>query len=153
MRSSGPPSLTPPPPFDPDSSSGSKLPSNLSPEAYARLMEQMRSMQATNQQMQDQLLRLQQQLNERDRPKLHRPARIENEASNDYSAVVRLGFRALKWLFLFLIGVAIACIASAGLQAPGVLQALISLMSTILAPLIVLILCVMATAAVIESMK
>jgi hypothetical protein len=153
MRSSGPPSITPPPPMDPDSASGSKSQSHLSPEAFARLLEQMRSMQSANQQMRDQLLRLQQQLEDRDRFKVPPPAQVENGGSSDYSTVVRLGFRALKWLFLFLIGFAIACVVSATLQAPGVLQALISLMSTIMAPLIVLILCVMIAAALFESLK
>lgn len=151
MRSSGPPSITPPP-TDPDSASGSPQP-QLSPAEIARLREQMRTMQNANQHMQAQLLRLQQQLEERDRTGLHRPIQIGNESSNDYSTIVRMGFRALKWLFLFLIGFAIACVVSASLQAPQVLQALISLMSTILAPLIVLVLCVMAAAAIIESLK
>jgi hypothetical protein len=110
-------------------------------------------MQNANQQMHTQLLRLQQQLEERDRAPIQSPAQIENEGFYGYSIVVRLGFKSLKWLFLFLIGFAIACIVSASLQAPQVLQALISLMSAILAPLIVLVLCVMAVAAIIESLK
>ncbi len=113
----------------------------------------MRTMQHANQQMQAQLLRLQQQLEERDRMRVQRPIQIGNESSNDYSTVVRLGFRALKWLFLFLIGFAIACVVSASLQAPQVLQALMSLISTIVVPLIVLILCVMVGAAIVESLK
>jgi hypothetical protein len=125
----------------------------LSPEAVAKLIEQMRTMQNANQQMQAQLLRLQQQLEERDRVRIQRPIQIGNESSNDYSTVVRLGFRALKWLFLFLIGFAIACVVSASLQAPQVLQALMSLISTIVVPLIVLILCVMVGAAIVESLR
>lgn len=152
MRSSGPPSITPPP-TDPDSASGSASQPQLSPAEVARLREQMRTMQSANQQMQAQLLRLQQQLEERDRPRMQRPIQISSENSSDYSTIVRLGFRALKWLFLFLIGFAIACVVSASLQASQVLDALISLMSTILAPLIVLILCVMAAAAIVESLK
>lgn len=153
MRSSDPPSGTPPPPTDSGSATGSPAQLRSSPEEVARLKEQMRTMQNANQQMQAQLLRLQQQLEERDRLKIHRPVQVGNESSNDYSIVVKLGFRALKWLFLFLVGFAIACVVSASLQAPQVLQALISLISTILTPLIVLILCVMAGAAIVESLK
>ncbi|UIE39367.1 hypothetical protein [Leptodesmis sichuanensis] len=151
MRSPGPPSVNPPP--SPNSSIPELSPTQLSPEAVARLIEQMRTMQQANQQMQAQLLRLQQQLEERDRMRIQRPIQIGNESSNDYSTVVRLGFRALKWLFLFLIGFAIACVVSASLQAPQVLQALMSLISTIVVPLIVLILCVMVGAAIVESLK
>lgn len=151
MRSPGPPSVNPPPPSN--SSIPELSPTQLSPEAVARLIEQMRTMQHANQQMQAQLLRLQQQLEERDRMRVQRPIEIGNESSNDYSTVVRLGFRALKWLFLFLIGFAIACVVSASLQAPQVLQALMSLISTIVVPLIVLILCVMVGAAIVESLK
>ncbi len=151
MRSPGPPSVNPSP--SPNSSIPELSPTQLSPEAVARLIEQMRTMQQANQQMQAQLLRLQQQLEERDRMRIQRPIQIGNESSNDYSTVVRLGFRALKWLFLFLIGFAIACVVSASLQAPQVLQALMSLISTIVVPLIVLILCVMVGAAIVESLK
>lgn len=152
MRSPGPPSITPPP--SPDAASTPQLSqAQLSPEAVADLIEQMRTMQNANQQMQAQLLRLQQQLEERDRAKIQRPIQISNESSNDYSNVAKLGFRALKWLFLFLIGFAIACVVSASLQAPQVLQALISLMSTVVAPLIILILCVVVGAVIVESLK
>lgn len=151
MRSPGPPSANPPSP--PNSSVPELSQTQLSPEAVAKLIEQMRTMQNANQQMQAQLLRLQQQLEERDRVRIQRPIQIGNESSNDYSTVVRLGFRALKWLFLFLIGFAIACVVSASLQAPQVLQALMSLISTIVVPLIVLILCVMVGAAIVESLR
>jgi len=120
----------------------------------ARLTEQLRAMHLENQQMQTQLQRMQQQLNERDRPLVPtRPIQSLTENANDYSTVVRLGFKALKWLFLFLIGFSIACVVSASLKAPQVLETLISLMSMILAPLIVLTLCVMVGAAILESLK
>lgn len=123
-------------------------------EEIALLTEQLRAMHAANQQMQAQLQRLQQQLNDRDRPIAPmRPIQLSTENASDYSTVVRLGFKALKWLFLFLIGFSIACVVSASLQAPQVLETLISLMSMILAPLIVLTLCVMAGAAILESLK
>ncbi|EKQ70532.1 hypothetical protein OsccyDRAFT_0826 [Leptolyngbyaceae cyanobacterium JSC-12] len=67
----------------------------------ARLTEQLRAMHLENQQMQTQLQRMQQQLNERDRPLVPtRPIQSLTENANDYSTVVRLGFKALKWLFL-----------------------------------------------------
>ncbi|MDX2240228.1 MAG: hypothetical protein NW224_06050 [Leptolyngbyaceae cyanobacterium bins.302] len=123
-------------------------------ETIARLTEQLHAMQFSNQQMQAQLQRMQQQLEEHDRVKPPtRPMPITPETANDYSTVIRLGFKALKWLFLFLIGFSIACVVSASLQAEPVLAALISLMSMILAPLIVLTLCVLIGAAVLESLK
>ncbi|MBF2029802.1 MAG: hypothetical protein IGS48_24115 [Oscillatoriales cyanobacterium C42_A2020_001] len=128
--------------------------SSLKDDEIALLTEQLKAMHSANQQMQAQLQRLQQQLNERDRPVAPtRPIQISTESASDYSTVVRLGFKALKWLFLFLIGFSIACVVSASLQAPQVLETLTSLMSMILAPLIVLTLCVMVAAAILESLK
>jgi hypothetical protein len=77
----------------------------------------------------------------------------EPDYVSNYSSVVKLSFRLLKWLFLSLIGFSLACVVSASLQSPQVLQALISLMSTVLAPLIVLMLCILAGAIVIESLR
>ena len=127
---------------------------SASSEEIAVLTEQLRTMQSANQQLQAQLVYLQQQLNERDREvPTPRPPQLLTESPNEYSSIFRLGFKALKWLFLFLVGFAIACVVSASLQAPQVLEALISLMSAILAPLIVLILCIIAGAAILESLK
>ncbi len=124
------------------------------PEIIAQLTAQLQAMEARNRQMQAQLTHMQQQLADRDRANIPtRPLHITTETEHDYSTVVRLGFKSLKWLFLFLIGFSIACVVSASLQAPQVLGALTSLMSTILAPLIVLTLCVMVGAAVLESLK
>lgn len=127
-------------------------------DAIASLTEQLKAAQATNQQLQAQLYQLQQEMtqqrvDQRDRAVPTRPLQPIPELPNDYSTVVRLGFKALKWLFLFLVGFSIACVVSASLQAPQVLDTLISLMSMIIAPLIVLILCVMAGAAILESLK
>jgi uncharacterized coiled-coil protein SlyX len=123
-------------------------------ETIAKLTAQLQAMQFSNQQMQAQLQRLQQQLEDRDRiTPPTRPIQITPDGGNEYSTVVRLGFKALKWLFLFLIGFSIACVVSASLQAQPVLTALITLMSMILAPLIVLTLCVMIGAALLESLK
>lgn len=123
-------------------------------ETIAKLTAQLQAMQFNNQQMQAQLQHLQQQLEYRDRVKPPaRPVHITPDSAHEYSTVVRLGFKALKWLFLFLIGFSIACVVSASLQAQPVLSALITLMSMILAPLIVLTLCVMIGAALLESLK
>lgn len=143
------------------SSQRSQNPHNLSSsmaqndaETIARLTEQLRVMQSDNQQLQAQLHQMQQQLEDRDRTQPPtRPLQVTSDTANDYSTVVRLSFRALKWLFLFLIGFAIACVVAASLQAQPALAALISLMSMILAPLIVLTLCVMIGAAIVESLK
>jgi hypothetical protein len=123
-------------------------------DTIAQLTAQLQTMHAHNQQMQAQLSRMQQQLEARDRFDMpNRPIQITSESAHDYSTIVRLSFKALKWLFLFLIGFSIACVVSASLQAPQVLAALISLMSMILAPLIVLTLCVMVGTAILESLK
>ena len=146
------PSLSPQRFQHPHHSAIPMVPNNA--ETIAQLTAQLQAMQSSNQQMQAQLQYLQQQLEERERAKMPtRPIQISPETANDYSTVVRLGFKALKWLFLFLIGFSIACVVSASLQVPHVLAALISLMSMILAPLIVLTLCVMAGAAILESLK
>lgn len=118
------------------------------------LTEQLRAMQASNQQMQAKLHVLQQQLEERDRVKMpNRPIQVTHETVSDYSTVVRLCFKALKWLLLFFIGFSVACVVSASLQAQPVLATLINLMSMILAPLIVLTLCMMVGAAILESLR
>lgn len=122
-------------------------------DAIAILTEQLKAAQTANQQLQAQLYWLQQQMEQRDRTVPNRPMPFAPEIPNDYSTVVRLSFKALKWLFLFLVGFSIACVVSASLQAPQVLETLTTLMSMILAPLIVLILCVMVGAAVLESLK
>lgn len=131
-------------------------PSNTPQDAatIAHLTEQLQAMRSSNQQMEAQLRQLQQQLEARDRVQMPtRPIQLTPETTGDYSAVVRLGFKALKWLFLFLIGFSIACVVAASLQVPQVLSALTNLMSLILAPLIVLTLCVMVGSVVLESMK
>ncbi len=104
--------------------------------------------------MQPQLTQLQQQLNECDRKNFaSNRTQFVVEPANDYSTVIKLGFKALKWLFLFLVGFSIAYIVSASLPAPQVLSALTSLISLILTPLIVLTLCIMASSAILESLK
>jgi len=123
-------------------------------ETIAQLTEQLQAMRVNNQQMEAQLRQLQRQLEERDRAQMpNRPIQISLESENDYSTVARMGFKALKWLFLFLVGFSIACVVSASLQLPQVLGALTSLISLVLAPLIVLTLCVLAGTAILESLK
>ncbi|MDX2232777.1 MAG: hypothetical protein NW220_24315 [Leptolyngbyaceae cyanobacterium bins.349] len=124
-------------------------------DKIAQLTAQLQAMQSSNQQMQMQLQQLQLQLiEERDRgQKPNRLVQLTSETAQDYSVVVRLGFRALKWLFLFLIGFSIACVVSASLGATPVLATLNGLISIILAPLIVLTLCVMIGVAILESLK
>lgn len=148
------PSLKPPGSQNSPDSQSAQTASGANLETIARLTEELKTMQAVNQQMQNQVLWLQQQLTERDRAKASlRPPQFFAEAPNDYSLVVRLGFKALKWLFLFLSGFSIAYVVSASLRASEILAALTSLMSLILVPLIALTLCILVGTAILESLK
>lgn len=125
----------------------------------AYLTEQLQITQAHNQQLEAQLHWLQQQLENRDRANREQdilPNRIVNlspDSFQNYSGVVRLGFRVLKWLFLFLMGFSVACVLSASLQAQSVLSVLMGLVSMTLVPLVVLTLCVLLGVAILESLK
>ncbi|NJN91590.1 MAG: hypothetical protein HC878_15320 [Leptolyngbyaceae cyanobacterium SL_5_14] len=71
---------------------------------------------------------------------------LRNKVHYDYNLVIKMGFRSLKWLFLFLIGFLIACIMSSSLQAKSVMEMLIMIMPAILPHLTGLTLCVMVGA-------
>lgn len=129
-------------------SNWSELNPDLSPAALTQMLEQM---QAQNQQIQAQLHQLQAQLNAQKSAGRSRP--VPAQPPSDYSSYVRLGFRALKWLFLFLVGFSIACVVSASLRAPEVVATLTSLMSLLLAPMVVLTLCIIIGCAILESLR
>ena len=129
-------------------------------EALTQLLEQLqavqsvnRQMQAQNQQIQAQLLQLQAQLNNHQQAPRSRPLPPVPQGNSDYSNYVRLGFRALKWLFLFLVGFSITCVVSASLRAPEVVATLTSLMSLLLTPMVVLTLCIIIGCAILESLR
>jgi hypothetical protein len=139
--------------------SGSVLPSEsnaftrspVSPEEMTRQMEEMQMTQAQILQV---MHILQQHMKETNSsPQKLRPTPDYPDRPHDYSLIMRMAFRALKWLFLFLIGFLTAAIVSASLQAKPVVDMLIHLMPALLPPLIVLTLCVMAGAAILESLK
>ncbi len=125
----------------------------------AYLTEQLQIAQAHNQHLETQLHWLQQQLENRDRANRERdnlpnqPLNLSPDAFQTYSGVVRLGFRALKWLFLFLMGFSVACVLSASLQAQSVLTVLMGLVSMTLVPLVLLTLCILLGVAILESLK
>jgi hypothetical protein len=126
--------------------------SPFSPEEMAQQLEQMQRTQA---QLLQAIYIMQHRINEGIilGQKPGRPLPAWEETPNDYSLIVRMGFRTLRWLFLFLIGFLIACVMSASLQAKPVVDTLLSIMPAMLPPLIVLTLCVIAGAAILESLK
>ena len=70
-----------------------------------------------------------------------------------YSPIVKLSFKAMKLLFLFLAGFAIAYILAGSLGASDVIDGLQTLISVWLMPLAALVFCTIAAAAIIESLK
>lgn len=71
----------------------------------------------------------------------------------DYSPLLKLGFQAVKWFFLFMSGFSIACVISACLDATGVISVLQMLASKAFGPLAVLTFCIVAIVAVLESFR
>ena len=72
----------------------------------------------------------------------------------EYSSIVKIAFKALKFLFLVLVGFALAYVLSVGLSAPHpVISALRDLASSWLLPLIAVTFCVIAVASLNESLK
>lgn len=70
-----------------------------------------------------------------------------------YSPIIKLSFRAMKLLFLFLAGFAIAYVLAGSLGATQVTEGLQILMSVWLTPLAGLTFCTIAVAAIVESFK
>jgi hypothetical protein len=114
-------------------------------ELIARLSEQLRLTQS-------QLTLLQEDLAARDRPPLPPPIQPISKPSR-YSLLAQLAFAALKYLFLFLTGFAIACITSYSLGATPLVELLFRLITLSLAPVTILTLCTIATAALLESLS
>lgn len=72
----------------------------------------------------------------------------------EYSSIVKIAFKALKFLFLVLAGFALAYVLSVGLSAPHpVIGALQDLASSWLLPLTAMTFCVIAVASLNESLK
>jgi PIN domain len=139
--------------------------SPFSPEEMASQLEQMQTTQA---QLLQSIKRMHQQQNKQDKKSLHPSNWLKqfvnkklpshsthpcNKTHYDYSFVINVGVRVLKWLFLFMVGFLIACIVSASLQAQPVVDKLLNLIPAMLPPLIGLTLCIMVGAAILESLK
>jgi len=72
---------------------------------------------------------------------------------NHHSRLFRLSYRLLKYFLLLLFGFALACILSMILGAPGIAALLISTFSNWLFRLASLVLILMATAIILESIR
>ncbi len=114
-----------------------------------RLHQQIRAMQLRQE-------FLQHQLDLQSRIPVHPPETMphyRDDGLGRYSLIVNLAFRVLSWLFLFVMGFAIALIVSASLNAGAVVNTLLELIKLCLPPLAVLALCIIATTAILESLK
>ncbi len=84
---------------------------------------------------------------------IDRQYRAPEPENTVYSPIVKLSFKAMKLLFLFLAGFAIAYILVGSLGASQVMNVLQILISVWLMPLAALVFCIIAVAAIIESLK
>ncbi|WP_421657174.1 hypothetical protein [Leptothermofonsia sp. ETS-13] len=114
-----------------------------------RLNAQIRLMQIQQEMMQ-------QQLDGRDRNSTPRPNRFfehQTNSSNRYSPAVNLAFGVLRWLFLFVVGLTIACTVSAAMGAIHLVDMLLKLTELCLVPLTIFTLCVVTIVTIIESLR
>ncbi|MCL6435207.1 MAG: hypothetical protein K6T90_13530 [Leptolyngbyaceae cyanobacterium HOT.MB2.61] len=113
-----------------------------------RLNVQIRLMQIQQEMMQ-------QRLEGHDRNLLPRSNRFfeHQPNSNRYSPAVNLAFGVLRWLFLFVVGLAIACTVSATMRAPHLVDMLLKLTELCLVPLTIFTLCVITIVTIIESLR
>jgi len=72
---------------------------------------------------------------------------------NRYSPAVKLAFMVIKGVFLFVIGICLACVLAACLDAAPVAVILINLLKGVLGSLTALALGVVAIAVVLESLE
>jgi hypothetical protein len=84
---------------------------------------------------------------------IDRRYRAPDPENTTYSPIVKLSFKAMKLLFLFLAGFAIAYILAGSLGASQVMDVLQILISVWLMPLAALVFCTIAVASIIESLK
>lgn len=73
--------------------------------------------------------------------------------ANPYSPTVQVAIKILQCFFILLIGFAIALVLAACLEQPKIVEALSGLAFNWAAPLVALVICAFAIAAVAESMK
>lgn len=71
----------------------------------------------------------------------------------DYGPLLKLGFQAIKYFFLFIAGFSIACVISACLDATQVLNVLQVLASKAFGPLSALTFCIVAIVVLLESFQ
>ncbi|MGG6242008.1 hypothetical protein ACQ4N7_25600 [Nodosilinea sp. AN01ver1] len=72
---------------------------------------------------------------------------------DDYSPIIKLAFRVLKFFSLFLLGSGIAFVVSASLQATGVTNILVGLLSYAFIPIAGMTFCIVAISIILESFK
>ena len=84
---------------------------------------------------------------------MNRRYRAPEPENTIYSPIVKLSFKAMKLLFLFLAGFALAYILAGYLGASSITEILQILMSVWLMPLIAMTFCIVALASLVESFK
>ena len=84
---------------------------------------------------------------------INRRYRAPDPENTIYSPIVKLSFKAMKLLFMFMAGFALAYVLAGGLGASNVMEVLQILMSVWLLPLTALTFCIIALAAIVESFK
>ncbi len=84
---------------------------------------------------------------------MNRRYRAPDPENTVYSPIVKLSFKAMKLLFLFLAGFALAYILAGSLGASEVTEVLQILISVWIMPLIAMTFCTIALASLVESFK
>ncbi len=84
---------------------------------------------------------------------MNRRYRAPDPENTIYSPIVKLSFKAMKLLFLFLAGFALTYILAGSLGALQVTEILQILMSVWLMPLVAMTFCIVALASLVESFK
>ncbi|WP_146135833.1 hypothetical protein [Phormidesmis priestleyi] len=84
---------------------------------------------------------------------INRRYRAPEPENTNYSPIVKLSFKAMKLLFLFLVGFALVYIIAGSLGASPVTEVLRILISVWLMPLAAMTFCIVALASIVESLK
>ena len=84
---------------------------------------------------------------------VNRRYRAPDPETTNYSSIVKLSFKAMKLLFMFLVGFALVYILAGSLNASSVTEILRMLMSVWLMPLAAMTFCMIAVASIVESLK
>ncbi|WP_017651476.1 hypothetical protein [Fortiea contorta] len=73
--------------------------------------------------------------------------------THQYTPLLRLAFKSMKYFLWMLFGLAIAYALSSGLGIANMLPALIYLLQNLLVPLGLILLCLITTAVIVESWR